>query len=192
MKAHFKHIHFFGLGFIQIKLDEYQRIHCYHPDLPGFTDPEEIHNHRYGFTSKVIRGELHQDVYIRVPGMEYVVCDETCQPPSNHSITSCLCDKQYPCDKCKAIIDPPTVELTGVSLVFRGEVKEGSSYFISHDAFHRVQAVGRTVTQLHRTPKMKQFAQVLRSSKSVPVCPFSGNLAEAKLWEYVEDCIAIR
>jgi hypothetical protein len=47
-----------GLGFIQLKLDGNQRMHVWHPALPrrNCYEHSAIHNHRFGFTSRVLKG----------------------------------------------------------------------------------------------------------------------------------------
>lgn len=47
-----------GLGFIQIKLDDNQRLHIWHPDLPRRKcfEHSNIHNHRFAFKSTVLKG----------------------------------------------------------------------------------------------------------------------------------------
>lgn len=47
-----------GLGFIQVKLPGNQRLHVWHPDLPRRSCyvHSAIHNHRFGFTSRVLIG----------------------------------------------------------------------------------------------------------------------------------------
>lgn len=48
-----------GLGFIQLVLPGDQRMHVWHPDLPRRQCYEHsaIHNHRFSFTSRVLRGK---------------------------------------------------------------------------------------------------------------------------------------
>ena len=59
----------FGVGALQDYLfesDSYeQRIHIWHPDLvaEGIVGAGDMHNHRFSFTSKVLRGELHNQEY---------------------------------------------------------------------------------------------------------------------------------
>lgn len=47
-----------GLGFIQVILEGNQRLHVWHPDLPRRScfEHSAIHNHRFGFLSKVLVG----------------------------------------------------------------------------------------------------------------------------------------
>lgn len=47
-----------GLGFIQVVLPGNQRLHVWHPDLPrrDCYDYSAIHNHRFSFDSRVLKG----------------------------------------------------------------------------------------------------------------------------------------
>jgi hypothetical protein len=47
-----------GLGFIQVKLPNKNRLHVWHPDLPRRRcfEYSAIHNHRFGFVSRVLIG----------------------------------------------------------------------------------------------------------------------------------------
>lgn len=49
-----------GLGFIQLRLEGNQRMHVWHPDLPRRMcfQHSSVHNHRFGFTSRVLVGTL--------------------------------------------------------------------------------------------------------------------------------------
>jgi len=48
-----------GLGFIQLVLPNNQRLHVWHPDLPrrNCYEYSAIHNHRFGFESRVLKGK---------------------------------------------------------------------------------------------------------------------------------------
>lgn len=54
-----------GLGFIQVQLPGDQRIHVWHPDLPRRSCYEysSIHDHRFGFISRVLVGEQRNIEY---------------------------------------------------------------------------------------------------------------------------------
>jgi len=47
-----------GLGFIQVVLPANRRLHVWHPDLPrrDCYEHSAIHNHRFGFISRVLKG----------------------------------------------------------------------------------------------------------------------------------------
>lgn len=54
-----------GLGFLQIKLQGKQRLHVWHPDLPRRKcwEASNIHDHRFGFVSRVLIGSLTNTIY---------------------------------------------------------------------------------------------------------------------------------
>lgn len=49
-----------GLGFIQLQLQGGQRLHVWHPELPRRRcfEHSSIHNHRFGFESQVLVGQM--------------------------------------------------------------------------------------------------------------------------------------
>src|SRR5579863_7289598 len=54
--------YWFGLGFIQLKLNDTARMHFWLPEIPH-PEREEIHNHRYDFSSIVLAGHLLHEVW---------------------------------------------------------------------------------------------------------------------------------
>lgn len=54
-----------GLGFLQVKLQGKQRLHVWHPDLPRRRcfEVSNVHDHRFGFTSRVLVGTQINRVY---------------------------------------------------------------------------------------------------------------------------------
>lgn len=58
-----------GLGFLQIKLKGGMRLHVWHPDLPKRScfEHSNIHDHRFGFVSKVLVGRQANQYYRMVP-----------------------------------------------------------------------------------------------------------------------------
>lgn len=61
-----------GLGFLQVKLGNGLRLHVWHPDLPKRKcfEHSSIHDHRFGFTSKVLLGTQVNQYHRIVPGVE--------------------------------------------------------------------------------------------------------------------------
>jgi hypothetical protein len=59
-----------GLGFLQVRLERGQRLHVWHPDLPrrACFRHSQIHDHRFGFVSRVLVGEQINHVYRVVEG----------------------------------------------------------------------------------------------------------------------------
>src|SRR5690606_30989934 len=57
--------HWFGLGFIQLKLTNDTRIHFWHPALMADTPEEELHDHRYRFHSHILLGNItHEEWFL--------------------------------------------------------------------------------------------------------------------------------
>ena len=54
-----------GLGFLQVKLGAKQRLHVWHPDLPKRRcfEHSQVHDHRFGFDSLVLRGMQINDIF---------------------------------------------------------------------------------------------------------------------------------
>lgn len=160
----------FGLGFIQLKLDDENRIHFWHPDLMADTPEEELHDHRYEFTSRILRGTLVHETW------EFVAA-----PDGDHEMVEVSCE--------------PGVEAAPVPLG-RGIVRpagiyrmvEGSSYTFPPTGFHRIEA-SRAVTLLNRGPKVRDVARVLKPLGAETICPFAREIPQALLWECIADLL---
>jgi hypothetical protein len=165
--------HFFGLGFIQVKLNDYQRLHFYHPDLPAFV--EDMHDHRYHFVSKVLRGCLSFELWDTdiVDGVTWTAEFESCKEPDAESTET---------------IPPEFVQL---SYLGKYEVCSGSSYYMNMNTFHTVKPKfdygGPCVTFLTRTQPQKPAARVIRGSGE-KICPFSQPISDDRLWALVREC----
>lgn len=174
LKAKCKMIHFFGLGFIQIKVSNSQRYHFYSSELPGFVDQESVHNHRYDFTSTILGGKLKQEIFSVVPGdvcAEFLMKEESCRSDVKAP------DTEVPCS---------------LSKLFEDTHVKGSTYTIDKDTFHKVTPItDSAVTFLTRGPVKKEFATVVSPKGAKFVCPFSMNIPEDDLWRLVSD-IAIQ
>jgi hypothetical protein len=167
LREHCEVIQYFGLGFVQVKISPVDRFHYYHPDLRASLDPEAIHNHRYDFQSFVMRGALRQELFELVPGDEFRLSDESCAPEAHES---------------------QTVHQLGALLIASFRVPAGEGYFLHYSQFHRVSAVGKTVTWLARKlPYAQPLAQVLTPIQAPQVCPFESNLTQDELWDIVID-----
>lgn len=148
--------HFFGLGFIQVKLTPTQRLHFYHPSLPAFV--ESPHDHRYHFLSKVIKGGLYYDVWDTddVEGSKFVAEIESCKAPGSDDS-----------------VDIPPETVLRLSHVGTYYAHMCSSYFMNMNTFHTVSPdflVGPCITFLTRTSPQKKLARVIQTMEKV--CPF--------------------
>lgn len=171
LRQHCEMIHYFGLGFIQVKFKPVNmvrtRMHFYTKELPPITPQEDVHNHRYGFTSEILKGEFIQSLWDVVDGDKYVLEKES----------------------CKAGVEvnepgrPVNLKLIGTNIYVAG-----SRYGIPHTTFHSVQA-DDAITLLRLGKVEKDFAEVVRKKDSEKVCPFSQKVEEARLWEIVESMV---
>lgn len=162
---------FFGLGFIQCKINDKQRIHFYHPSLvPTVNIEEEIHNHRYDFTSTILRGQINNKKYhfIESETATHYLQDESC----NENVKVSNLEKKM-----------------GRIVLYEDKIiSEGQSYFMDHNDFHTVKA-DICITMLERTPYKKQFAQVVRPIEGSVICPFSKKLTIDECWKVIEECL---
>lgn len=162
--------HFFGLGFIQVKLDDRTRLHFYHRAIPAFV--EEPHDHRYDFISTVVRGSLTNQIWKLTPGDDHEVSYETCRPGE---------------------ASPPVLQQrTGLTLLGSFDVREGSGYHMNAETFHTVHPTlsgGPVITFVERELPFKDLARSVRKVGAPAVCPFSRPMPDDELWEIVRDCV---
>lgn len=169
LKAHHEMVHYFGLGFIQLKIDQTYRMHFYTPELPPIVPEEDIHNHRYDFSSTIIKGEFHQELFHVLPEL--------------YSSSATHLREQETCKEGSKADAPPAP--CSIALASRHTYAAGSKYFISHQTFHRVRATD-CITLLERGPYMKELAEVIRAVDAGKVCPFSQKVEEDRLWEIIQ------
>lgn len=169
LKANCEMIHYFGLGFIQLKLDKTQRLHFYTKHLPPIVPEEDVHNHRYDFNSKIMSGTLVQEIFEVIPGETHTIEEESCQVGV----------------KVESTAKPCKLRLASMHTYHKN-----SEYFISHETFHRVSYIDHCITLLARSGYKKNLAQVIRPVGQEHVCPFSQKVPEERLWEIVEEMVS--
>lgn len=162
-----KRIYNFGLGFIQIVLSEDTRAHFYSDSVPRTN--EEIHNHRYNFTSKILKGNFIQEKYILTPGNSHFLTNESC-------------------NKERELSNIISIE-TGVKLLDKKEYGQGESYLLYFNEFHRADYKGNTITFLTRSNIITDYAQVLVEQGQEKVCPFENRLEKDALFQMVDEII---
>jgi hypothetical protein len=164
LRARTTMLHYFGLGFIQMKLGPTYRLHFYTKELPPLIAEEDVHNHRYGFTSTILHGTFEQDRFALTAGATHVVEDESCREGYMQTTAP------RPC---------------GIRRLATDRFTTGDTYRLTADEFHRVRAA-EAITLLKRGPIQKELAQVVRRAGSQKLCPFSMKIPERELWEIVE------
>lgn len=167
LKAHCEMIHYFGLGFIQIKLDQANRVHVYTGALPRTVEEEDVHDHRYNFVSRILHGALDQRIF-EVPfdgTPTHFMVQENCQPKADNHV-------------------PEESKLCRIQPVFQKVYLAGDSYFIDHNTFHTVDSHD-AITHVCRGGYQKDLANVVYPMSNKLVCPFSIKVPEEQLWEIV-------
>lgn len=167
LKSNYQMIHYFGLGFIQLKINDDLRLHFYTHKLPSIMPKEEIHNHRYNFTSVILKGVLGYELYTPIEGSRYIKRTVSCDP-----------NKPVPDD----------AEECDIVCINSGFYTEGSHYRLNRDIFHRVWSPDEAITQVWRNRDRREFAQAI-GHPNEQVCPFSKTVDEDELWEIVESML---
>lgn len=166
IKKNHQKIHYFGLGFIQVKLSDTERLHFYTDELPKTVQQEEIHNHRYNFVSKILFGEMLHYIYEvdENPNGEYLLTKESCNEDNK--------------------LNDPGISVN-IEQVFMTKYKTSQKYYINHNTFHNVSCEDGTITHLKRTAYQKDFADVIHRKDKPTVCPFSIKVDEKDLFDIV-------
>jgi hypothetical protein len=164
--------HYFGLGFIQIKLDATWRLHVWVPEWPTIPGAEsELHDHRYDFVSTVLCGALRHELFAAGPVHaepqegDLEKLDVSCQPGQAH--------------------DPVPLGYVRPIAIGTFTVEAGGTYHLGTEAFHRSHPQGPTVTLVRRGAIQKELATVLRPIGTAFTCPFSLSPDEATCWAQV-------
>lgn len=163
---------YFGLGFIQLKINEHQRIHFWVPEWPTIPGADnELHDHRYTLTSTILKGEIHNQIFAPVPTQDptHELIEVSCKPNSSE--------------------DPKILECVVPVFLASFVSKAGETYTLSPEAFHMAHTVGPTVTFVERGNVIKEMARVIRPINSAFVCPFSIHYSEQQCWEKIEEIL---
>lgn len=178
LRANHTLIHPVGLGFIQVKLNDAERMHFWHPAF--HREREEVHNHRYDFHSTILVGSMYQELYSfwDIPGL-YEMFNTNCTPANEEAL-----------DADALLTDGQPKPLIGgtIRLDFAGIHNAGSEYTLNNTTFHRIEAK-KCVTLLRRGPKLKEFAQVIHEKNTPVTCPFEEKMDADTMWVMVEECL---
>lgn len=162
-------IHYFGLGFIQIKMESaWQRFHFYTISLPY--KKEGIHNHRYSFKSRVLRGSLINTIWNVVSGDTHIERSVSCKAGEEGKKVV----GQYRSLDSFAVIH---------------NLQEGSEYTMNYRTFHQVESPMGGITEVNPGTVMQQFAQVVDPINAAPECPFANPGKPDDLWQIVDSML---
>lgn len=164
---------YFGLGFIQIKLDAAVRLHFWVPDWPTIPGAEtELHDHRYVFESQVLTGALEHELFV-LPDVLRTAPEGT--------------DEEIVAVSCKPEVEG-TPQILGYATprpVATMTVRAPDRYRMDPLVLHRARPIGVTITQVTRGPQQRDSARVVRSIGAPFVCPFALPITEEMCWDRV-------
>ena len=168
-QSHHVRPQWFGLGFVQLKLDATRRLHFWDPTLATLVNEKELHDHRYDFTSTVLAGRLDHIVYefSEHPDGDHQLCEVFCQPEKSA---------------------PPRVLHTGfIQETSRQTFTTGQSYHFKQGQFHQGVAA-QAVTYLERGAIVSETARIIRPCAEAEnwLCPFTDTLTTEQAWDAIE------
>lgn len=167
LKKNNQRLYYFGLGFVQLVLNKYERVHFYNENLKAPND--EIHNHRYNFMSHILKGSFLNERYLLSIGKDYTLTNESCS--KERELTN--------------VVSIPT----SVELLSSERYKQGDIYHIFYNEFHKVSYTGNTITYLKRSDIITDYAQVLYPVGKEILCPFATEYSEDQLWDIINETI---
>lgn len=170
-----------GLGFIQVKLQGNQRLHVWHPELPRRKcfEHSNIHDHRFGFTSLVLVGEQHNQVY-------------SIQQTGNHEKATHV---SYLHEGPRSEFgNRPWIEndLLIVTSTYNQAVKAGESYFMQPHVYHSSLpgGDGKLATLMTKTIETDIAAHSLCANGIAPDVDFDRHQwTPSRLWKMVAEVL---
>lgn len=131
-----------GNGFVQVDLAPKTRLHVWHPYLPRQKVPTPIHDHRFGFTSEVLVGELLNVEYRVKIGYEFNVHEPQTRDREDTVLV-------------------PTGDTVSLEIMLLDLVRMGGSYEMQPGAFHETFVHSRTATVMTKTSETTARPRVL-------------------------------
>ena len=160
--------HYMGLGVVKYVFRNNRSYHFYSELAPILV--EDIHEHRFGFTSKVIKGELKNYIYDidgQDPDSTLQVERGECSPGAERTIE---------------VPNANVVEMCTFTTV------AGQSYHIAYDTLHRVECVTpKVITLLDKElPFQQENPRFITDAANPSPCAFSQPKSEKECWEIIE------
>lgn len=159
LKKNHTKIHYWGLGFIQVKVGKDVNYHFFLEDLPVTFNSETPHNHMRDFYSTVLFGVLEETLYEVTEG------------------TGCKIEP----NRCTGSVLPEVVlNIVGKNII---QYEQGSSYYRQKEQLHTVKPVGECLTVVVKqgdTGCVYSLGSPEGDGESV-------NLDDETLWKMVED-----
>ena len=160
--------HYMGLGVVKYFFRDDRAYHFYSELAPAIVD--DIHEHRFSFTSKVVKGELKNYIY-----------DVDGQDPNS--------TLQVERGECKAGAER-NIEVPNANIIelCTFTTLAGQSYHISYNTLHRIECVTpKVITLLDKElPFVQTNPRFVTDTAYPSVCAFSQPKTEAECWEIID------
>lgn len=161
--------HYMGLGVIKYNFgDDWSAYHFYSDQIPILVD--DIHDHRYSFTSTIKKGILKTYIYDIHPVDQY----------TDHKFVGRLCSPE----------SQPEVIHENINLIETANFTtiEGNSYSIDYRTLHRVELVTKhVITYIHdKSPMEQKMPHFITDKRNEEVCAFSHRMNKKQCWDLIE------
>lgn len=167
--------HHAGTGFIQVYLKKNLRLHILHPDFPPTRNDSGIHNHRFSFHSRILRGRLVNSVYGLRAGTDHEVYEVYCGSAGS---------KEF------KVIDPVKVGACGVELIGQQSFMAGDEYTFEIGQFHSSKADELTVTLMEKLWEGHENSRVIVPTGTPMRSAFEDQPPVDRLWEIIEHVLS--
>ncbi len=168
-----------GLGFLQVKLVAGLRLHVWHPDLPKrkCSKFSAIHDHRFGFVSRVLIGTQVNQFYRIVPGVERTTHIGYLHEGERTKYGNRPWESDFNCK----------LERAGNKEI----IKAGEEYSVSPYILHATECEGICVTLMKKTSEHNQGAHSFCEFNVKPDVDFDRKQwAQDELWSIFNEAMA--
>jgi hypothetical protein len=164
--------HYLGLGVIKCRIGSNSSYHFYCDRAPILVN--QIHDHRFGFTSTILVGRLRNIIY-EIAGQD---------PTSTLQVERGECKKGA--EREVLVENAKMVE------VDRFVTSPGESYYIAHDTLHMIEHLDPvTITYLEKEPFAKLEPRFVVDTSLPRVCAMSQPKSQDECWEVIEYALGL-
>ncbi len=158
---------FFGLGFVQLKVDDQQRLHFWHPETRTPDYDEEWHDHRYSFSSQVLVGSLTNEIAYGEMNKK-----------GDHEVWEVCCKGN----------GAERVGSGNIHYQTRMVTEVGQVYFLDRDAMHKSHSEKAMTMQTRHLKNQKLKARIMTKEYNSPN-PFDLSMPVSRIWDIIDDVI---
>jgi len=162
------HAQYMGLGVIKYAFRKNRAYHFYSNKILSIVD--DIHEHKFGFTSTVIKGELKNYIY-EIDGTD---------PNSTLQVERGVCGR----DTIRTLVQSNINLVESCTFTTR----PGQSYHIEYTTLHKIECLTpKVITLLTKELPLSQLdPQFITDATKQAVCAFSQPKSDAECWELIE------